>query len=322
MTILNDLIATGHLERIPAPADIAGLQRHGLSQLFGGMDDDTYQDFLAEFARDPIPEMCQIVLCGEADQNVLDGWHRTQAALLCGRTDVLSFYRYVGPDPANFATSMNNRRRQLEPGVRALIMAKLRADRKEGALVDDGPRTAQEAADLGKVSQRHVQRADRVLKAGLMQCVIDQNATLEDAYDLSFCDDVLERYRGGEIGLDEALETARERRRNRKQAGTGSGSGADAGAAGGSRTDDNYPPPYVDAQPVDNVVVADVPPENPPRLPSAEPVVAIVSVRTGEPVEDINPTMFTALDLKNQPHLVRAVVMMAETPGDDIAGDD
>ena len=103
---------------------------------------------------------------------VLDGWHRYQAALTLDRVGELTFKEFDGESPLTYIVSLNSRRRHLTPPQRAAIAVKHTVmlehggDRKSEQIKGpDGPlKTIDEVAKVAGVSRNTVKRVKKALE--------------------------------------------------------------------------------------------------------------------------------------------------------------
>ncbi len=102
------------------------LQRHPLSEMFGDMDEVTFEAVVADMADHGFDERERISVY---EGKVLDGWHRQRAAILSHKTP--SYTEYKGDNPLDFVKRKNFNRRHYDTSQRALIAGKL-ANYKHG----------------------------------------------------------------------------------------------------------------------------------------------------------------------------------------------
>ena len=100
--------------------DLNSLERHELSSVWGDMPENEFNALVRDIdevgIRDPI-----VLYEGK----VLDGWHRTKAAIALGLTSV-PFVEFEGDDPAGFAIRRNALRRHLSKTQRVTIALQVR----------------------------------------------------------------------------------------------------------------------------------------------------------------------------------------------------
>ena len=101
---------------------------------------------------------------------VLDGWHRYQAALTLDRVGELTFKEFDGESPLTYIVSLNSRRRHLTPSQRAAIAVKHTVMLEVGnvkaqnsAASSDVPKTIDEVAKVAGVSKPTVDRVKKAL---------------------------------------------------------------------------------------------------------------------------------------------------------------
>ena len=142
----------------------------------------------------PISTTCALPSPGRVflhEGKVLDGWHRYLACLVKQVPPRLRDYAGECGSALHFVLAKNIDRRHLTPGQRALVAARLkplfeeearqrqRAPLKQGTQFPVGEnspqrekgRSAQQAAELMKISDFSVKAADRVKKQGVPQLV-------------------------------------------------------------------------------------------------------------------------------------------------------
>ena len=257
---------TRNLVPVDPPADLETLERHEVSEVFGDMDDEEWEDFLKEFTANPLPEFLLIILY---DGKVLDGWHRLHAAIVTRNTHLLQFREYKGGRPGMIANFANANRRSLESSIRsAAVVRNYRYDRSMGGRngddVDEFP--TDELADSARVSTRQMRRALNAEKAGLGDYVLSGEITAEDGEQIAKLG-LAEKVRSGEMTIGEASKIVRDLRVERRRPK------APEAAAPPSVSD---PPLPVDGAPSAPQAVSD-PPLPVDGAPSAPPAVAIAS---------------------------------------------
>ena len=203
---------------VPMNRDAAALRRHPLSAIWGDMAPDAYASFAANFGAKPIPELCDIYLYQD---EVLDGWHRNQAAVDTDRASVLRYYAYVGDEPAKLALILNGRRQQLTPKLRAIAAVECLAWQPPGTTPVLGSWSMDDVARSVIVSARHLHRAVLCRDAGLLDLVKRDDVTLEDGEAIAKNPSLLAGLRNGSDSVEDAVGQVRNVRRrkilNRRQ---------------------------------------------------------------------------------------------------------
>ncbi len=93
-------------------------QRHALSTLWGVLPDAEYDQLVASVRQQGLADPVITLFEGE----VLDGWHRVNAAVEAGRADELVYQEFTGDDPIAYVIARNARRRHLTVAQRAGIV--------------------------------------------------------------------------------------------------------------------------------------------------------------------------------------------------------
>ncbi|MDE0357674.1 MAG: ParB/RepB/Spo0J family partition protein [Gammaproteobacteria bacterium] len=140
---------------------LADLKRHPLSAIWGDMPDREFRDLVADVEEAGIQE--PIVLY---EGKVLDGWHRTRAAIAAGLSSVpaTEFDPDRHGDPKRFVMRKNGLRRHLKAGERARAVVELFEWRPRGrpSLNDSNESVSEsEMAQAVNVSRSTIQRAKR-----------------------------------------------------------------------------------------------------------------------------------------------------------------
>ena len=190
--------------------DARTLERHPLSGVFGDMSPDVFEEFQLVFRDNPVPKLCEIYLY---EGKVLDGWHRTRAAIMSGHERVLRFMEYKGGQPAMLAAILNGHRRQLSSKDRAIAMVECMAWEGEQASPAESHLTVSAAAGAANVSVRQLERAKAANRAGLLDYVKQGVMELEDAYDISKKSSLLSALSDNTIDVTAAVSQVRTARR-------------------------------------------------------------------------------------------------------------
>lgn len=208
---------TLNLVPVEAPADLEALERHEVSEVFGDMDVEEWEDFLREFTANPLPEFLIIILY---DGKVLDGWHRLHAAIVTKNAHLLEFREYRGVRPGMIANFANANRRSLESSKRsAAVIRNYRYDRNLNgrAKGDTNERyPVDRLADSAGVSTRQMRRALNAERSGLTEYVLSGEITVEDGEQIAKLG-LAEKVRSGEMTIGDASRIVRERRVERRR---------------------------------------------------------------------------------------------------------
>ena len=138
----------------PAGSPPPLLKRHPLSALFPDLSDQEFRELVADVRANGVHEPITV-----HDDQVLDGWHRYDAAVRAGVDYPLDFYE--GDDPAGYVISRNVMRRHLTAMERAKVVASVRSWAPPGKPRQDGGvthTTAQMAAEAN-TGNRTMERA-------------------------------------------------------------------------------------------------------------------------------------------------------------------
>ena len=152
-------------------ANDAKYERHHLSEVWGNMPDNQFQEFVEEYKKDHKQQM--VVLY---EGKVLDGWHRYMASLTVGLEPFFNELN-AGIDPVAYVIQHNGLRRHLEPSQRASIIVHLndwaeRGRPKTSTVADLMPvmTNSQMAGEAG-VSERTITNARTAESGGLGDAV-------------------------------------------------------------------------------------------------------------------------------------------------------
>lgn len=201
---LMDLVPVGY------DVDARTLERHPLSGVFGDMSAEVFEEFQQVFRDNPVPKLCEIYLY---EGKVLDGWHRTQAAIMSGHERMLRFLEYTGDQPAMLAAILNGHRRQLSSKERAIAMVECMGWEGADGRPAGAKLTVAAAADVADVSVRQLERAKAANKAGLLGYVKQGAMELEDAYDISKKPSLLGAIADNTIDVSDAVSQVRTTRK-------------------------------------------------------------------------------------------------------------
>ena len=150
------------------------LMAHPLANAYRDMTAEEYAVLKADIAKNGVRVAGWVY-----EGKILDGRHRYRAAMEVGKSCPMQEYR--GSDPRGFAASLNEARRHLNEGARALKAAAEATASVGGnrpvethrANLPDGPRevTNEAAAKANDVSARTVKSAKKVLKQAVPEVV-------------------------------------------------------------------------------------------------------------------------------------------------------
>ena len=156
------------------------LERHPLSAIWGDMPEGEYAALVESVRQEGILDYVIKTL----DDQVLDGWHRYQAAQGAGVEHQLMLTPYLGDDPVSFVIRRNAHRRHLTAGRRAQMIVGCREWAKTGRPLkgaDSAPFSAErinnpdatvaEMAVEAGTSERSIQTAKVIEEAGLGDAV-------------------------------------------------------------------------------------------------------------------------------------------------------
>jgi len=149
----------------------AALEAHPIANAYRDMTPDEYTMLKADIAKNGVRVPGWLY-----EGKILDGRHRYRAAIEVGKPCPMQ--SYSGDDPRAFAASLNEARRHLNEGARALKAA-AQATAAEGRpektasieAVSAAPMTKAQAAAANDVSKATVERAKKVLKQAVPEVV-------------------------------------------------------------------------------------------------------------------------------------------------------
>ena len=188
--------------------EIAAFKRGPESSHWGGMDDAQWRDFMRSLESHPEAEFLEVIVYQEDDDwFIMDGYHRWKGTMELSLTHLLTIKEYTGSERGLQGMLRNANRRHLSSSQRAALVLKLK---KEYGM------TIEEAAAKVNVSARHVQRAERADRAGLIDNVIKDRITLEDAADIAKDKELLADVKEGRKTIQQAVTVVLKARQGKR----------------------------------------------------------------------------------------------------------
>ena len=193
--------------------DIRNLARHPLSDFYGDMQDEEWEDFHKGLDDAPVPEFLNVVLY---EGKILDGYHRYHWAVNNQKEHFIRFLEFTGDNPTNFVNMMNSNRRHLTTQDRARI-ATLTWEYNKSNRPSNGARmTQQEISEELQTTPRQMQRVSNTNKAGLGDYLRAGAITAEDGEQMSR-NGMAELVLNGELTIEAAKERTRVIRRQKRE---------------------------------------------------------------------------------------------------------